>query len=206
MPESVKRRGSAGPTIGATVRRSGVVAIPERLPRRSGPWPPRRSWTDVGWRLGDPCPNVVCGWPHERAHPLLAAAPRRRQRPRSLVAMVVRVRLFAQLRQRAGRSEIELELPDGARVRDALAAVADLADGLPLVMAVNREYAGQDHRLEPMDELALVPPVSGGADGGAEIHVRVTEEPLSLDAVAAAVRDPRAGGHVTFSGTTRDVS
>lgn len=77
--------------------------------------------------------------------------------------MVVRVRLFAQLRERAGRSELELELPDGARVADALAAVGELAGGLPLVMAVNREYASEDRRLEPSDELALVPPVSGGS-------------------------------------------
>jgi molybdopterin synthase catalytic subunit len=115
--------------------------------------------------------------------------------------MLVRVRLFAQLRQRAGRSELELELPEGARVSDALAAVGDLADGVPLVMAVNREYAGPDRLLHPSDELALVPPVSGGSGAWA----RVVDEPLSLDALAARVRDPRAGAVVTFSGTTRDV-
>ncbi|HEU4655894.1 MAG TPA: molybdenum cofactor biosynthesis protein MoaE [Capillimicrobium sp.] len=120
--------------------------------------------------------------------------------------MRVRVRLFAQLRERAGRSELELDLPDGARVADALAAVGDLADGLPLVMAVNREYAPADQPLHPADELALVPPVSGGATGAAAVHVRLTDEPLSLDAVLAAVRDPRAGAVVTFSGVTREVS
>ena len=58
----------------------------------------------------------------------------------------MRIRLFAQLRERAGTGELSLELPEGARVRDALAAdaVASLADGLPLVMAVNREYADAD--------------------------------------------------------------
>ena len=44
--------------------------------------------------------------------------------------MLVRVRLFAALRERAGRDELELELPEGARVRDALESVADLAGGL----------------------------------------------------------------------------
>ncbi|MBX5441465.1 MAG: molybdenum cofactor biosynthesis protein MoaE [Solirubrobacteraceae bacterium] len=123
--------------------------------------------------------------------------------------MLVRVRLFAQLRERAGRSELELELPEGARVADALAAVGDLAEGLPLVMAVNREYADDDAVLHPSDELALVPPVSGGAGGATvepALHWRVTDEPLSLDALAARVRDPRAGAVVTFSGTTRDVA
>jgi molybdopterin synthase catalytic subunit len=80
--------------------------------------------------------------------------------------MVVRVRLFAILRERAGRSEIELELPDGARVADALGRLEDLAGGLPLVMAVNREYADGDAPLHAGDELALIPPVSGGAEEG----------------------------------------
>ena len=55
--------------------------------------------------------------------------------------MEVTVRLFAMLRERAGRPAVTLELPEGARVADALAELDGLADGLPLVMAVNREYA-----------------------------------------------------------------
>jgi molybdopterin synthase catalytic subunit len=117
--------------------------------------------------------------------------------------MLVRVRLFAQLRERAGAPVLELDLPEGARVADAIAAVGELADGLPLVMAVNREYADADVRLHAADELALVPPVSGGTQ--VALHWRITDEPLSLDALAARVADPRAGAVVTFSGTTRDV-
>jgi molybdopterin synthase catalytic subunit/molybdopterin converting factor small subunit len=119
------------------------------------------------------------------------------------MSMVVHVRLFAALRERAGRDAIELELPDGALVSDALAAVDDLARDLPLVLAVNREYAAPGDRLAPGDELALIPPVSGGA--ATATHVAVRAEPLSLDALAAAVRDPRAGAVVTFSGVTREV-
>jgi MoaE-MoaD fusion protein len=148
--------------------------------------------------------------------------------------MQVHIRLFAQLRERAGTGVLELDLPEGARVRDALAdgAVAALADGLPLVMAVNREYASEDAPLAPGDELALIPPVSGGAgelvSGGAEDgpaprrpsagagsaggpagatapHVALRQQPLSLDALVARVRDPRAGAVVTFSGVTRAV-
>src|SRR4051794_7103597 len=118
--------------------------------------------------------------------------------------MRVRVRLFAMLRERAGRDVLELELPDGARVADALAAVDDLAGGLPLVMAVNREYAAPDDELAAGDELALIPPVSGG-EQAVEPHVALREEPLSLDAVTARVRDPRAGAVVTFQGVTRTV-
>jgi molybdopterin converting factor subunit 1 len=119
----------------------------------------------------------------------------------SLRGVHVRVRLFAILRERAGAEELELELPEGARVRDALARVGALAEGVPLVMAVNREYADGDLALAPGDELALIPPVSGG--GGP--HVRITNEPLELDPLVALVRDPRAGAVVTFMGVTREV-
>jgi molybdopterin synthase catalytic subunit len=70
-------------------------------------------------------------------------------------------------------------------------------------MAVNREYAPEDQVLDAGDELALIPPVSGGE--AAVVHARVSAEPLSLGAVAARVRDPRAGAVVTFQGVTRDV-
>jgi molybdopterin synthase catalytic subunit/molybdopterin converting factor small subunit len=109
--------------------------------------------------------------------------------------MKVTVRLFAVLRERAGRETLELDLDDGATVRDAIAAVA-AAEGVPVVMAVNREVAAEDVVLTPGDELALIPPVSGGA-----IH----SEPLSVDALVERVRDPRAGAVVTFSGVTREV-
>ena len=113
------------------------------------------------------------------------------------------VRLFAMLRERAGVPELTLELPEGARVRDALASLEGIAEGIPLVMAVNREYADAEQALDPGDELALIPPVSGGAV--AATWARVSGEPLSLDSVAARVRDPHAGAVVTFSGVTRDV-
>jgi molybdopterin synthase catalytic subunit len=117
--------------------------------------------------------------------------------------MRVTVRLFAILRQRAGSDRLELDLPDGALVSDALEQVEHLAGGLSLVMAVNREYAAADQPLAAGDELALIPPVSGGATTAP--HVAIRSEPLSLDAVAARVRDPRAGAVVVFEGVTRDV-
>ncbi len=118
--------------------------------------------------------------------------------------MTVRVRLFAILRERAGADEVELELPDGARVSDALERLGHLAADLPLVMAVNREYARGDRALDSGDELALIPPVSGG-DTSAAPHARVSEEELSLEAVSRRVSDPRAGAVVTFEGVTREV-
>jgi MoaE-MoaD fusion protein len=115
----------------------------------------------------------------------------------------VTVKLFAILRERAGARELTLELPDGARVRDALDSLGELADGVPLVMAVNREYADADAVLSADDELALIPPVSGGE--AAVHHVRVTAEPLSVEALAGVVRNPAAGAVVVFEGVTRQV-
>src|SRR4051794_8138255 len=91
-------------------------------------------------------------------------------------------------------------LPEGARVADAIAAVGEVAGGVRVVMAVNREYADADVVLTEGDELALIPPVSGGDD-----LEPVVDGPLSLDALAERVRDPRAGAVVTFSGVTREV-
>jgi molybdopterin converting factor subunit 1 len=118
--------------------------------------------------------------------------------------MQVHIRLFAGLRERAGASEVALELPEGARVADALAQLQHLTEGVPVVMAVNREYADEQLLLATGDELALIPPVSGGSVGVA--HVRVTDEPLTLDPLIERVRDPRAGAVVSFSGVTRDVA
>jgi MoaE-MoaD fusion protein len=119
----------------------------------------------------------------------------------------ISVRLFAGLRERAGTDRLELELPDGARVADVLAAMASTPVGelrpRECVVAVNREYAAADAPVRAGDEVALVPPVSGGA--GPVRHVRVTGEPLDVAALADAVRDPRAGGVVIFEGVTREV-
>jgi MoaE-MoaD fusion protein len=117
--------------------------------------------------------------------------------------MQVRIRLFAALRERAGTDALELELPDGASVGDALERMRALTDDVPVVMAVNREYADAGVTLHAGDEVALIPPVSGGAVRA--LHVRVTDESLNLDALVQRVTDPRAGAVVTFLGVTREV-
>jgi molybdopterin synthase catalytic subunit len=121
--------------------------------------------------------------------------------------MDVTVKLFAGLRERAGADELPLTLPDGARIADALAQLSDVTAGVPVVMAVNQEFADESVVLHAGDELALIPPVSGGAaTQPAAVHVRITDQPLALDALTARVRDPRAGAVVTFTGVTREVS
>jgi molybdopterin converting factor subunit 1 len=124
-----------------------------------------------------------------------------------MAAMRVTVLLFAILRERAGRDHIELSLPEGATVAEAVEALrsedglADVIGRLPVRMAVNREYAEAGATLTSGDELALVPPVSGGSG----VHVRVVEEPLSIERLSRMVGRPGAGAIVSFQGTTRDV-
>jgi molybdopterin synthase catalytic subunit/molybdopterin converting factor small subunit len=107
---------------------------------------------------------------------------------------VIRVRVFAGLRERAGWSERELE--GVARVADVWAAL-ELGEEPPgLLYAVNREYAERERELADGDEVALIPPVSGGA-------FLLSEEPLSADAAVREVADDHAGAIATFIGTTR---
>jgi molybdopterin synthase catalytic subunit len=123
--------------------------------------------------------------------------------------MRVSVRLFAILRERAGADELEIDLPEGATVAQAMDALREQPgldeplERIRVAMAVNREYADPETKLAPGDELALVPPVSGGAD--AEVHARVTDKPLALEDVAARVGRDAAGAVVTFMGVTREV-
>ena len=107
--------------------------------------------------------------------------------------MTVNVRLFAGLRERAGWSQREV---DAATVGEVWRAL-ELGDEPPgLLYAVNKEYATADRALADGDEVALIPPVSGGA-------FLLSEEPLSLDRVVNEVRDEQAGAIATFTGTTR---
>jgi MoaE-MoaD fusion protein len=108
--------------------------------------------------------------------------------------MRIRVRLFAGLREATGWAERELEGVE--RVADVWPALGLGNEPEGLLYAVNREYAERGRELEDGDEVALIPPVSGGA-------FRVTDEPLSLEGVAAEVADERAGAVATFTGTVR---
>jgi len=114
------------------------------------------------------------------------------------------VRLFAALRERVGADQLVLELPEGALVGDALDRLADVTDGVPAVLAVNREYADREAALREGDEVALIPPVSGGSVGS--LHARVTDQSIALEPLVKRVRDPGAGAIVTFQGVTREVS
>ena len=105
----------------------------------------------------------------------------------------VAVRLFAGLRERAGWSKRDVNAATIADVWPAL-ELGDEPNGL--LYAVNKEYATRDRALADGDEVALIPPVSGGA-------FLLSEEPLSLERVVGEVRSDDAGAIATFTGTTR---
>jgi molybdopterin synthase catalytic subunit len=105
----------------------------------------------------------------------------------------VTVRLFAGLRERAGWSSREV---DAATVADVWPALGLGEEPPGLLYAINKEYAARDDALADGDEVALIPPVSGGA-------FRLSEEPLSLEAVVEEVASAEAGAIATFVGTTR---
>jgi MoaE-MoaD fusion protein len=116
------------------------------------------------------------------------------------LAVKVRVRLFAGLRERSGTGGVEVELPEVSTVADvwpAVAQVVPLGDRPAGIMfAVNRTYADPAQQLADGDEVALIPPVSGGS-------YRLFDTPLSLDAAVDEVRTETAGAIATFVGTTR---
>ena len=107
--------------------------------------------------------------------------------------MAVTVRLFAGLRERAGWSSREVDAATVADVWPAL-GLGDEPEGL--LYAVNKAYADRDAALADGDEVALIPPVSGGA-------FRLTDTAIDPAAVIREVTVPEAGGIATFIGTTR---
>ena len=124
--------------------------------------------------------------------------------------MRITVRHFAIVREKLGISGEELDLPGGALLSDALAALSErhgdrLAPLLPhLRYAVGTDFAAQDHALQDGDELALIPPVAGGAPE-APPRCLVTHQPLDEQAVIALAdsRDGQMGGVCTFTGVVR---
>jgi molybdopterin synthase catalytic subunit/molybdopterin converting factor small subunit len=121
--------------------------------------------------------------------------------------MKVQVRLFARYREAAGHDRLELELPEGGTAEKAWEAISDrfpvLGPYRPFTLfALRNDYIQADHPLRDGDELCLFPPVSGGsADTD---WIQVTGDPLSEQAVAAAVEAAGAGAIVLFSGVVRD--
>ena len=119
-----------------------------------------------------------------------------RQPADTLIRMVVRVRLFAGLRERAGTGALEIEVDDDATVGEVWTSLGLGDEPSGLLYARNRAYVERTEALAPGDEVAVIPPVSGG-----DFHL--SADPLSVDLAVAEVRDDAAGAIATFIGTTR---
>ena len=133
--------------------------------------------------------------------------------------MQVRVRYLGMLREIAGREEEPVELADGASVGELYAALQQRIPQLQqfrhaIALAVNYEYSANDTQLREGDELALIPPVSGGAPNEvisgestamqATEHAALVRDPIDGAAIAAAMKQPEDGAVVAFDGIVRN--
>jgi molybdopterin synthase catalytic subunit len=123
----------------------------------------------------------------------------------------VQVRIFGALREALGAKELSMRVADGASTGELRALLAEThpafaAFGPRLRVSVNRALATDDVVLADGDEVAFLPPVSGGAAGGCAASVArcsLSDRPLDAEEVAARVAGPDAGGLVTFVGAVR---
>jgi molybdopterin synthase catalytic subunit len=127
--------------------------------------------------------------------------------------MRVRVLFFGMLKDLSGKSGDLLELAEDATVRDVLAhyesQIPQLKESLPsLALAVNQEYAGPGTKLKDGDEIALLPPVSGGSsepvEGLQPRHAEITREPIDTQGVLASIKRGEDGSALVFEGIVRN--
>ena len=122
--------------------------------------------------------------------------------------MQLTVKLFGSLREEAGAKELELELPEGARIVDLRELLAERYPALErfgevIAASVNLEMVEEDQLLSDGDEVAFLPPVAGGSGEPVKMCT-LSDRPLVEDEVVARVTGPDAGGVVTFVGNVRD--
>lgn len=135
--------------------------------------------------------------------------------------MKVGVLFFGVLKDLVGRSADSVELPEGSRVREVLIFFERQFPRLEalspsLAISVNQEYSSPDRALHEGDEVALLPPVSGGSPEGSDVpieivkrlrsEVRIVREPIDAEAVVLRLKQPSDGAIVTFDGIVRDNS
>jgi molybdopterin converting factor subunit 1 len=124
------------------------------------------------------------------------------------VAIAVRARLFARLREQAGAETETLELPAGSTLSDVYEALRQRHPGLErdrnsVRPALNQEFSEWNAEVADGDEAAFIPPVSGGAHG-VGVLFELTRDPLDARRLEAAVSHAGAGAICTFTGVVRD--
>ena len=129
----------------------------------------------------------------------------------------ITLKLFATLRERAGQAELTREFPDGATVGEIWRAMVREFPALgghrdSVGFAVNQEYVEAGFQPRAGDEIAFIPPVSGGAGetGDSENSflgpITIGRAPIDVAALERAAASPAAGAIVTFAGTTRQTN
>ena len=126
------------------------------------------------------------------------------------VAIAVRVRLFARLREQAGTENEAVEVPRESTVADVYDALLhrhpDLERNRDAIRpALNEEFADWDDVVSEGDEVTFIPPVSGGAQS-VGVMFEITTEPLDSRRTERAVTHAGAGAICTFTGIVRDNS
>jgi molybdopterin converting factor subunit 1 len=122
--------------------------------------------------------------------------------------MLIDVKLFAGLREAAGTGDLAVELESGATATGLIdelrrrPGMERILTDMPIRVAVNRTYVDGQTELSEGDEVALVPPISGGAP----VRATVSERPLDVATVVAEAGAPGAGAVVMFQGNTREVA
>jgi molybdopterin synthase catalytic subunit len=131
--------------------------------------------------------------------------------------MQVRILFFGVLKEVAGRGSDTLELPGVATLRDVFTRYEEQLPQLrtlskSIAMSINREFATLDSKLEDGDEIAFLPPVSGGLAGHAEdspitqLPSRIVREKIDTSAIFSRIKQPADGAAVVFEGVVRDHS
>ena len=125
--------------------------------------------------------------------------------------MIVRILFFASVRERIGKSDLRLELPDGSTVSHLQERLShdhpSLSNLLPVCrFSINSEYAELDQRLPNEAEIGIIPPVSGGAGEtgpGEVLHAAIVRDPIDLKALTSKVYSPECGASLNFAGMVR---
>ena len=116
---------------------------------------------------------------------------------------------FGRLKDLAGRGKESIQLPDGATLNDVLRhlgkQIPGLEDLLPsIAMAINQEYAGPGSKLDSGDEIALLPPVSGGSQSSPHGCVAIVREKIDTQELLKQIKQPEDGAAVVFEGVVRN--
>ena len=121
--------------------------------------------------------------------------------------MKITVRFFALYREIAGKSQIEMDVTPGTTVGALVKQLRSDLPGLPdasLIIAVNADFAGLDRVLQDGDEVALLPPMSGGEADNVTDMISITRDKIDAQAISDRVRKDAHGAVVTFAGVVRN--